>query len=397
MHTHAELARLEREARRADEAPTAVRDPRLQLLALQQTAGNAAVARTLGRRRGPLPPPVQRAEPPAETRAETQSFDFKAAIRLGEPAAPQLGRRVVLGADHDTEAGHVPHDEVQSIEAAAGEPLAATTLAAPATAPPEVTAPTAQPGSSPPTAPPAAPEAAEHATKAESTPADTGPISLPDIEVRDFAEVELCDAITPWLSYQGTTAQGGNPPNGFGVTRPGPMTVTGITVRKLPVVGWWYVSATVTQQILWQVRAATGPSGQVNVTSSLDPVITAANWQTVANDLTPDMADLNGRPPRSQFWAKDLTEQHEGFHANDRKTRAPGALRLASNWLGTQQAADPAGVQALLQQIPGRMVATVSAGMTMPGKEERAYGDGAGAYSRRATAIWALGNIGYYS
>ena len=41
------------------------------------------------------------------------------------------------------------------------------------------------------------------------------------------------------------------------------------------------------------------------------------------------------------------------------------------------------------------MVATVSAGMTMPGKEERAYGDGAGAI-RRATAIWALGNIGYY-
>jgi hypothetical protein len=42
------------------------------------------------------------------------------------------------------------------------------------------------------------------------------------------------------------------------------------------------------------------------------------------------------------------------------------------------------------------MVAIVSAGMTMPGKEERAYGDGAGAYSRRATAIWALGKMGYY-
>ena len=396
MYTTAELARLEREARRADEAPTTLRDPRLQALALQQAAGNAAVARKLGRRRGHQPSPVQRAEPSPQTHTETQSFEFKAAIRLGEPA-PAQPRRVALGAEHDTEAGHVPHDEVQAIEAVAGAPLAATTLAAPATAPPEVTAPTAQPGSSPPTAPPAAPETAEHATKAETTPADKGPISLPDIEVRDFAEVELCDAITPWLSYQGTIAQGGNPPTGFGVTRPGPMTVTGITVRKLPVIGWWYVSATVTQQILWQVRAATGPSGQVNVNSALDPAITAANWQTVADDLTPDMSDLNGRPPRSQFWAKDLTEQHEAFHANDRKTRAPGALRLASNWLGTQQAADPAGVQALLQQIPGRMVATVSAGMTMPGKEERAYGDGAGAYSRRATAIWALGNIGYYS
>ena len=171
MYTTAELARLEREAQRADEAPATLRDPRLQALALQQSAGNAAVARRLGRRRGHQPPPVQRAEPSPQTHTETQSFEFKAAIRLGEPPAPQP-RRVALGADHDTEAGHVPHEEVQAIEAVAGEPLAATTLAAPATAPPEVTAPTAQPGSSPPTAPPAAPEAAEHATKAESTPAD---------------------------------------------------------------------------------------------------------------------------------------------------------------------------------------------------------------------------------
>jgi hypothetical protein len=251
----------------------------------------------------------------------------------------------------------------------------------------------------PPQAPPsAAPAPAEGAAE----PAGGGdakqeaPVSLPDIEVRDFEQVELCDAVSPWLSYAGTVSQGGATPNGYGVTRPGPMTVTGITVRKLPVVGWWYVSATITQAIQWQVRAVTGPTGEINIGSSLDPAITAANWQTVVSDLTPDMSDLNGRPPRTQFWAKDLTEQHEQFHANDRKTRAPAALRLASNWLGTQQAADVPGVQALLAQVPGRMVATVSAGMTMPGKEERAYGDGAGAYSRRATAIWALGKVGYY-
>ena len=34
--------------------------------------------------------------------------------------------------------------------------------------------------------------------------------------------------------------------------------------------------------------------------------------------------------------------------------------------------------------------------MTMPGKEERAYGDGAFAYLRRALAIMALGDLGYY-
>ena len=396
MLTHADRARLEREARRADESASGAHDPRLQALALQQTAGNAAVGRLLARRGGHQRPPEPVAEPPVRTHSETQTYEFNAAIRIGEPKARQP-ERVAVGADQDSEAGHMPEEELTKIEAVAGEPLAATTLAAPPSGPPEVAAPSAQPDAAPPGTPPAAPEAAEHAVGAETKPEDHAPVSIADFEVRDFAEVELCDAITPWLSYQGTIAQGGNLPTGFGVTRPGAMTVTGITVRKLPVIGWWYVSATVTQRIEWQVRAVTGPSGQVNVTSALDPAITAANWRTVMSDLTPDMSDLNGRPPRTQFWAKDLTEQHEAFHANDRKTRAPAALRLASNWLGTQQAADPAGVQALLQQVPGRMVATVAAGMTMPGKEERAYGDGAGAYSRRATAIWALGNVGYYS
>ena len=319
-----------------------------------------------------------------DTRTETQSFAFNAAIRIGEPEQ-RTPRQVALGADNDMPRDHPVHEELPAIEAVAGEPLAATTMAAPQGAP---AAAPAKADAAPPT------EGEAPATTGEAKP--EAPVSLPDIEVREFADVELCDAITPWLSYAGTVSQGGATPNGYGVTRPGPMAVTGITVRKLPVIGWWHVSATITQSIQWQVRAVTGPTGEINIGSSLDPAITAANWQTVMSDLTPNMSDLNGRPPRTQFWAKDLTEQHEQFHANDRKTRAPAALSLASNWLGTQQAADPAGVGTLLAQVPGRMVATVSAGMTMPGKEERAYGDGAGAYSRRANAIWALGKIGYY-
>ena len=335
------------------------------------------------------PPPVSAAPTPLETHTETQSFEFHAAIPIGPQAQTQT-QRVAVGADSDNPRDQHIHEELPAIEAIAGQPLAATTMAAPPVAPPEAAASAAPQGAAPqggataPVAPPA------------SSAAQEGPVSLPDIEVRDFEQVELCDAVTPWLSYTGTVAQGGAVPNGYGVTRPGPMAVTGITVRKLPVVGWWYVSATITQTIQWQVRAVTGPTGEVNIGSALDPAITSANWQTVVSDLTPDTSDLGGRPPRTQFWAKDLTEQHEQFHANDRKTRAPAALRLASNWLGTQQAADAPGVGTLLGQVPGRMVATVSAGMTMPGKEERAYGDGVGAYSRRATAIWALGNMGYY-
>ena len=388
MQTHTELEHLERRKRSTDEQPPAARDSRAHVLALQRSAGNAAVGRMLSESRGRSAPGPTPAPAPAassmDTRTETQSFAFNAAIRIGEPEQ-RTPRQVALGADNDMPRDHPVHEELPAIEAVAGEPLAATTMAAPQAAP---AAAPAKAGGAPPTEGEA--PAATDAAKPEA------PVSLPDIEVREFADVELCDAITPWLSYAGTVSQGGATPNGYGVTRPGPMAVTGITVRKLPVVGWWYVSATITQSIQWQVRAVTGPTGEINIGSSLDPAITAANWQTVMSDLTPNMGDLNGRPPRTQFWAKDLTEQHEQFHANDRKTRAPAALSLASNWLGTQQAADPAGVGTLLATVPGRMVATVSAGMTMPGKEERAYGDGAGAYTRRANAIWALGKMGYY-
>jgi hypothetical protein len=382
MRSHAELERLKGEARRSDELPEGLRDSPSQLVALQQSMGNAAVTRMLERTSGRQGPPAAApaSATPLETHSETQSFRLNAAIRIGPGPGPAPAR-VAYGADDDTEAGQDIHEEL-----VAGEPLAATTMAPPAAAPPAAAASAAAP-------------AAEGATpqSAAGGPApEEAPVSLPDIEVRDFEDVELCDAVSPWLSYSGTVAQGGATPTGFGVTRPGPMNVTGITVRKLPVLGWWYVSATITQQILYQVRAATGPSGQVNVTGAFDPVITSANWRTVMDDLTPDRSDLNGRPPRTQFWAKDLTEMHEEFHANDRKTRAPAALQVASTWLGTQQAATAADVGTLLGQVPGRMVALVSAGMTMPGKEERAYGDGANAYSRRANAIWTLGQMGYY-
>ena len=307
-----------------------------------------------------------------ETHTETQSFQLRAAIPMGPLAVPRSQLRVPVTSDADNEPGKDAHDELNEVQAIVGEPATAGAEA------------------------PATPQAEAPAEGTTEPPSDEAPVSLPDIEVRDFENVDLCDAISPWLSYSGTVSQGGAAPTGFGVTRPGPMTVTGITVRKIPVIGWWFVTATVTQQIQFQVRAATGPSGQVNISSALDSAITAANWPTVVSDLTPNMADLNGRPPRTAFWAKDITETHEHFHANDRKTQAPGALRLASNWLGTQQAATPADVGTLLAAIPGRMVATVSAGMTYPGKEERAYGDGAGAYTRRATAVWALGKLGAY-
>lgn len=52
-----------------------------------------------------------------------------------------------------------------------------------------------------------------------------------------------------------------------------------------------------------------------------------------------------GRPPRSKFWAKDLTEIHEQFHADDVKRLGPGAATSAVSWLSSQTASTVLGVQ----------------------------------------------------
>jgi hypothetical protein len=52
-------------------------------------------------------------------------------------------------------------------------------------------------------------------------------------------------------------------------------------------------------------------------------------------------------------------------------------------------------VQALVDQIPNRVVRTIVAGMGEPA-EVRAYGDGAGSYRSRATSIKTKGDAGTY-
>ena len=47
----------------------------------------------------------------------------------------------------------------------------------------------------------------------------------------------------------------------------------------------------------------TGPGGETNIASDSDAAITHSNYTQVANDLTPNMGDLGGRPPRSNFWS----------------------------------------------------------------------------------------------
>ena len=62
-------------------------------------------------------------------------------------------------------------------------------------------------------------------------------------------QITLCDALWPWLGYAGIVSRGGAAPGAdeFGVTRPGNMTLSGITVRH--ILGQYLVSATLDQQL----------------------------------------------------------------------------------------------------------------------------------------------------
>jgi len=230
----------------------------------------------------------------------------------------------------------------------------------------------------------------------QSTPAISIPelqegqtVRLPDI-VFDQAIAES-DPIASTLTYAPTVTQSGAAPAPFGETLPYTFAMSGITVTS--AAGTFTVTATVDNPITFQVASG----GKTDISSDTDADITQANYNTVASDLTPDMSDLNGRPPRTQFWAEDLCIRHERFHCTDGQTHARSGVTLAQNWLNTQTAATVADVNTLIGQVPARVIATRSAAMTFPGRENRAYGDGAPSYLARATAIKTKGDANGYA
>lgn len=221
------------------------------------------------------------------------------------------------------------------------------------------------------------------------------PIRIPDIEVPALNEIEKTDAVNAGFTYSGSITRGGAGPTGFGVTRSFGSSLTGITIT--PQTGTFDVAATFEHPITYQVRSGTGPSSQVDIASESDPDITSTNYPTVASDLTPDMSDLNGRPPRTQFWAEDLTLRHELVHAHDDQGNGPGAMATVTTWLNGQTAASESDVRTLLSALPGRFSTALLAALSTEDGEKNAYGDGAASYTARATAIQNKGDAGEYA
>lgn len=373
---------------------------------LQSAGGNLGV--------GQLLDSTSRSSTPGPTRTETLGtvrYPFTATVRRASaprphaPAVPRGRADSPAGAEHPGPPKEALFEEVSRPEAAAaakGPPAAAPGAAAAGGGPGAGTGPGGAP------TPGAAPTAAGPETAPAAGPAPAGPeagtggggtgegttTKLPDIHLPALAEVERCDAVIGVLGYHGTITRGGAQPSGFGVTRSFSSSLTNITFATTPSA--YVITATLEHPITYQIRSGTGPDGQVDIPSADAAAITAANWSTVVSDLTPDKSDLNGRPPRTQFWAEDLTVQHELVHAHDDNTNGPLAMAQAMAWLNGQTASNPVALALLLASIPGRFAANLLAALSTEDGEKHAYGDGVANYTARANAISAKGGKGEY-
>lgn len=215
-------------------------------------------------------------------------------------------------------------------------------------------------------------------------------VVLPTITIP--AALATTDAVAGKLTYAPKTTEEATDPGAgnFGLTSFYFPSVTSPTVTLDS--GTYKVTATLDSPIKVQVRTPTGPDGQLDIDGDSDADITKANYATVVSDLTPNMSDLKGRPPRTKFFARDLTVKHERFHAAEYEHYGSVGATQAETWLNSQTAGSAGDVHNLLKQVPGKIISTVVANMSPPPVEERAYSDGAPSYTARANAIKAKGD-----
>lgn len=361
---------------------------------LQRSVGNAALGQMLTT---PPPAPASESSEPGgmQTITETRSYRFQASIPRAVRPAPAPAPPAIAGVMMDSEPGSEKHPKPEEILqlAPAGLPQseAAPGPVDPAAAPAGGEAAPASGGEG------AGAQAAAPAEEAGAAPAEAGAgaeVRLGTIEVPGLAQLEMSDSLMSLMVYGSTITRGGSAGAGnFGITNFGDLKIKDVAVT--PMFGTFTVVGEISHKIVWQVRSGTGPGGQVSVGSETSPLIKKSNFAQVASDITPNMSDLGGRPPRTKFWSQDLTERHELFHATDVQGRGQTAVFVATHWLDTQTASTVADVNLLLKQVPVRAVAALVAGMGVPA-EHRAYGDGAPAYKTRADAITAKGAAGDY-
>lgn len=227
-------------------------------------------------------------------------------------------------------------------------------------------------------------------------------VLFPASALTSTALPDQADKIASSFGYTSSINQDGPAPapGEFGVTRPyyafekpGPSATQSQ--------GTFTVTGTIAAQITYQIATPK----RTDIASDTDPDITQTNYTTVVSDLTPSPAAVNkagvklykNQPPRTKFWAEDLTIKHELFHADEDVKFGKEGVALAEKWLNTQTASSYDEVGALLNKVTPIVAKRVDTAMALPGRETRAYDDGAPDYSARAQAIKTKGDAKGYA
>jgi hypothetical protein len=245
--------------------------------------------------------------------------------------------------------------------------------------------------------PPAEEEAAEETPGTEPVELDEDTLYIEQMEGGPDVEGTggIADSINAGFSYSETIDKGAvtMAADDFGATEAVLRRFSDVRIAK--DAGTFLVTADVKQTITWNTRDTLGPNSQVSIASENDAALTSANYTTAASDLTPNLSDLNGRPPRTKFWAKDLTEVHERYHVKEFDDVVRSGAMNAGLWLSTQSAATKNEVKALMTTAwETKLRDPKHAVAALPGAEERAYDAGVAAYKTRAEAIKKRGDKG---
>lgn len=223
------------------------------------------------------------------------------------------------------------------------------------------------------------------------------PIFVSNIEPTTEILTSSSDSINSTLTHLATVASGRVPdPGNFGTT--------GASVRISNVLitsgsGVYTVTGNFVHTITYGVLSGTGPNNQVDIQNENDNDIKACNYQLVSSDLTPNMASDNGRPPRTKYWAEDLTIRHERFHAVDQRQLSwgPQVNTAMQNWLNGQTSSSASNIRnTLLPQAINEGIRVYNAFVALPSTEGDTYGDGAPLYRARANTIKTKGDAGDY-
>jgi hypothetical protein len=159
--------------------------------------------------------------------------------------------------------------------------------------------------------------------------------------------------------------------------------------------GAFVVKATLAADITVKVRPTLGPNGQISIEGDDDTDITSANYPAIVQDLAPIPGKPEAGSPCTHFWARDLTLEHEHFHAGEDEHYGKEGAESAQGQLNGLRAKDAAAVDALLDRVPDFILGNVGANMG-PAAERRAYSHVSPDYQARADAIKKKGDRGKY-